>query len=411
MKVKWTYLIYLTFLLFSSCNSDLKNNEELVYKVNKSDFTITINSLGELQAEKYDRIQAPEGLREINIYNIKITDLVSEGTKVEKGDYVGRLDKSSIETKHLETAAELEKLQDNYIQAKIDSSITLSDLREEIIDLNSSFKEKQIEFEQSQYEPPATIRKFKLELNKLERSLKQNQKNYELKIEQSNSTVKNAYLRFKHYQTLMNKTKMIREQFTIVAPSDGIIIYKKERDKSKRQVGSTINPWDPVIALLPDLSEMVCITHINELDISKISIGQNAKVIVDAFPDKLFNGKVVEIANIGESMNSSSVKTFEVVVKLTEADSLIKPAMTTTCSILTNSYKNVLSVPIIGIQIEDSLKYVYLKKDKEIIKQEVITGEANEDYIIIKKGLKENDEILLAIPENSEKLHTKFIES
>lgn len=402
-------VFFFILIIGFSCTSKKEENTVNVFEVHKKDFTICVNSVGELQAEKYEKILAPEGLREINIYNIKITDLVSEGTKVQKGDYVGSLDKSSIETKLIESEAKFNELQNAYIQAEIDTSINISNSREEIIDIQSTLKEKEIELEQSKFEPPATIRKINLELEKLERSLLQKQRNYLLKVEQAKSKVKNAYLIYEHYKLLMNKTNSISDEFTIYSPSNGIIIYKRERDKSKRQVGSTISPWDPIIALLPDMSEMICKTYVNELDISKIVVGQEALVVVDAFSDKEFPGKVTEIASIGESINGSSVKVFEVIIKLTESDSLIKPAMTTTCTILVNSFQNVLSIPIIGLHVEDSLKYVFIKKNGKIIKQEVIQGESDEDFIIIKKGISDNDKILLTIPENCNKMKLKRI--
>jgi len=391
------------FLLFSciACFSTQEENTNRVYHVKNQDFSIYVHSVGELQAEKYEKICAPEGLREINIYNIKITDLVPEGTKVKKGDYVGSLDKSALETKLMEIEAQFEELQNAYLQAKIDTSMDLGNAREEIIDAQSSLKEKEIELEQSEFEPPATIRKLQLELEKLERNLIQKQRNYVLKVEQAISKVKNARLKYLHFETQLKNAKSINNEFTVYSPSNGIVIYKKERDKTKRQVGSSVSPWDPVIALLPDMKEMICKTYVNELDISKVAIGQKANIVVDAFPGKTFQGKVVEIANIGETMNGSSVKTFEVIIKLSETDSLIKPAMTTTSSILIEEFKQVLTIPVIALHIDKELKYVYVKNKGKIVKQEVVPGKSDEDFILIEEGLNKNDMILLTNPENT----------
>lgn len=403
----YKYAFYLLIVIVAACSSSQNKNNETTYKTKKQDFVIYVHTVGELQAEKYDWIGAPVELRDINVYNVKITDIVPEGTEVQKGDYVGTLDKSVLETKLIETESQYEELQNSYLQAKIDTSMDLGSAREEIIDVESSLKEKKIELEQSKFEPPSTIRKINLEIEKLERNLALKKRNYELKVEQAKSKVKNAYLKYEHYKTLLEKVKSIESNFTVHSPANGIIIYKKERDKTKRKVGSTVSPWDPVIALLPDLNEMICKTYVNELDISKVSVGQTANIVVDAFPDKSFSGNVIEVANIGETINGSSVKSFEVIIKLSQTDSLIKPAMTTTCSILIDKFDQVLTIPIIALHVENELKYVYLKENGKSIKQEIISGKSDEDFIIIEKGIKENDLVLLTIPENSRDIKIK----
>ena len=83
-----------------------------------------------------------------------------------------------------------------------------------------------------------------------------------------------------------------KNKFIIKAPSKGRVIYKKNRDGSKRQIESTISPWDPIVALLPDLTKMICKTYINEIDINKVSPDQKVIINVDAFPEKKFSGKI-----------------------------------------------------------------------------------------------------------------------
>ena len=55
-----------------------------------------------------------------------------------------------------------------------------------------------------------------------------------------------------------------------------------------------------MVATLPNLSKMISKTYINEIDISKVKIGQRVEIGVDAFPEKKFTGEVTEVANIGE---------------------------------------------------------------------------------------------------------------
>jgi len=181
-----------------------------------------------------------------------------------------------------------------------------------------------------------------------------------------------------------------------------MVIYERTWN-GKKGPGSQISSWDPIVAQLPDLSTMISKTYVNEVDINKVSIEQEVEIQVDAFPDKSFKGKVIEVANIGEQMRKFDAKVFEVTIELLETDTVLRPAMTTSNKIVTKIHDKVKFVPLETIQ-NDSLTYVFKQTDKGVIKQEVITGEFNDDKIIIKYGLKKGETVLLSIPENASDL-------
>ena len=81
-----------------------------------------------------------------------------------------------------------------------------------------------------------------------------------------------------------------------------MVIYKREWGGDKRKVGSEISPFDPVVATLPDLSSMISKTYVNEIDVSKVKVGQRVRLTVDAFPEKSYSGVVTSVANIGEQL-------------------------------------------------------------------------------------------------------------
>jgi len=109
----------------------------------------------------------------------------------------------------------------------------------------------------------------------------------------------------------------------------------------------------------------------------------------------------MEVANIGQPMPKSDAKVFEVKIKIKGYDTDLKPAMTTSNTIRTGTFREVLYIPTDAIFQNDSLRYVFLKKDK-IVKQVIDAGDENENYIIVNKGLTEGDEVLLSKPANEE---------
>jgi hypothetical protein len=169
-------------------------------------------------------------------------------------------------------------------------------------------------------------------------------------------------------------------------------------------IGATMNAWENIVAELPDLTEMISKTYINEIDISKVKVGQKVQLGVDAFPEKKFTGKVIEVANIGEQLQSSNAKVYEVRIVVNEFDSILRPAMTTKNKILTSIIDSVLFIPIEAIFNNDSVTFVYAKDGGSIKRQQVIVGQSNENEIIIKAGLQAEDEVLLVPPDKAEKL-------
>jgi hypothetical protein len=196
-------------------------------------------------------------------------------------------------------------------------------------------------------------------------------------------------------------------RFIITAPASGMIVYKREWNGEKRTVGTEINTWDLAVATLPDLSSMISKTYVNEIDISRIKVGQQVRIGVDAFPDKKFTGVVSEVANIGEQLPNTDSKVFEVVIKVNESDPIIKPSMTTSNSVIIKTFENVLYIPLEAVHTEDSLTFVYRKNG---VKQVVVLDEANENEIIVEAGLKEGDKVLLSVPEEPEKFKWEGLE-
>ncbi|MFP4022937.1 MAG: efflux RND transporter periplasmic adaptor subunit [Thiohalospira sp.] len=394
-------IVVITIIYFSSGKDPLQ--KQLSVKVEKGEFEILVTVTGELQAKKSVDIMGPSELRNsrsLRIRNIKIQDLIPEGTVVDSGDYVGELDRSEVGTNLKDLEDELETAESQYLKTQLDTTMQLRELRDQLVNLHFALEERQIVLDQSKFEPPATIRQATIDLEKAQRAYEQARDNYKLKEQQAKANMREAAIELDKSRRKVQELKDVINKFTIFAPQGGMVIYKKEWSGQKRKVGSMINPWDLTVATLPDLSAMSSKTYVNEIDISKIKKGQKVRIGVDAFPDKKYTGKVVDVANIGEQLPNTDAKVFEVLIDVDQSDSIMRPAMTTSNQIITDVYQDVLYLPLEAIHIEDSLTFVYTTTNK---KQVIVPGASNENYIIIEQGLKEGDEVYLSVPENLDK--------
>lgn len=375
-------------------------DEEVVLKtkVVKDEFIIKVTATGELKAKRSEKIRGPAGMRSARIYQTTISDMVAEGTVLKAGDYVATLDRTELDGKLKEAQTEIDKIETQLEQARIDTAIEMRGLRDQLINMKYSTKEKQLEVEQSKYEAPMVIQQAKIELERIQRDYKQLDSKYLLTQEKSEARISEIMTSLKQNTSKLERLSSLSNAFVIKAPKDGMVIYARSWN-GKVGPGSQISTWDPVVAELPDLTDMVSKTYINEVDISRVKKGQEVILQVDAFPDSKYTGKVVQVANIGEQLRNYDSKVFEVVIQVNEADSILRPAMTTSNEITTDVLEDRIFVPLESL-FSDSISYVFKQMNGKIVKQEVIAGLSNDESIIIDHGIGEGDEVYLSAPSN-----------
>jgi len=373
--------------------------EEIFVKVKKGGFKITVENSGELYAKKSVDIRGPEGLRNAQIWQVKIANIIPEGQQVKEGDFVASLDRSELIDKLRSKQADLDKANSQYTQTKLDTTLELREARDNMVNLRFSQQEKKIELQQSQYEPPATIKKAEIDLEKSERAYSQATENYLIKQRKAVARMQEAAATLSQSQQSVDFLQSLLDEFEITAPEAGMVIYSRDWGGEKRREGSSISSWDPIVATLPDMSVMVSRTYVNEVDIRKIKTGQKVTIGLDAFPEKKLTGKVIEVANVGEQRPKSDAKVFEVNIEINQKDTLLMPSMTTSNLILTEAIPTAFYVPLESLNtLGDSLTYVFKKTTTGLVRQQVKAGKANSNEIQILAGLTEEDEVLISRP-------------
>lgn len=361
-------------------------------------FISQVVTSGELQAKNSVSIMGPREMRNYRINEVKIQDLIAEGTLVKKGDYVGRLDPSQLSNSRKDLENEYTKTESQLEQVKLDTAIDMRARRDELKNLKFALEEREIEVKYSEYEPPAAQRQAEINLEKAKRAYHNALQAYGLKQAQAQAKVREVAAALAIQRDNMDKLQTLMDEFTIKAPEDGMLIYGRDWGGNKLKVGATISSWNPLIAQLPDLSVMVSRTYVNEVDISKVKKDMDVVVTIDAFPNKLLKGKVVYVANVGEERPGVTGKSFEVTVQLHETDPALRPGMTTGNRIQVLTIDHAVSVPLEAVNSRDGLYFVVVKNGLGWKLMEVALGEANDMEVCVKKGLEGGEEVLLVLP-------------
>lgn len=384
---------------------DVKGGDEaLIAKVKKGEFKVTVTSSGELKAPKFVQVTVPANANQAEQYQMKIASLVPEGTVVKAGDVVAELDRSTIASKLNDFQIALTKAEAVYEEAMLDSTLNLSKAREDIHTGELELEGKKLAKEQSKYEAPSVQRQAAIDFEKADRALSQAKTDYKTKTEQAQAKMREVGA---DRDRQLSKVKVVQDvmaAFTIKSPAPGMVIYVKEWNGKKRVVGSQVGTWDPAVATLPDLTQMESITYVNEIDIRKLSVGQPVTITLDADATKKLTGKVVQVANVGEQRPNADAKVFEVRVSIEQADTTLRPGMTTGNAIQTYAVKDVLFVPLEAVVSEGGVPYVFVKSGVSVKKQEVELGAMNDNEVVVLRGLNENDRVMLLPPANRDKL-------
>jgi HlyD family secretion protein len=141
------------------------------------------------------------------------------------------------------------------------------------------------------------------------------------------------------------------------SPINGVVTALNVEEGEFTVVG-TLNTPGTVMLTVSDLAYIEVEAEIDETDVVSVKMDQPAKITVDAFPDRIFKGKVVEIGSSAIDDGLSVLDTgtsadFKVRVLLEEDTAELKPGMTATVDIVTGTAKDVLAVPISAIVTRD----------------------------------------------------------
>ena len=174
--------------------------------------------------------------------------------------------------------------------------------------------------------------------------------NEKLLTEQSKVSAQANQLR--RESTLKNQAERL-EWTTIKAPMAGIITLLELEEGEIVTSGRSAFSQSPPLMTIVDPSKMVVKTFINEVDMERLKDGQKAEIKVDAYQNKLYEGRVYEISPSGQQQDN--IISFEVMIEVLGSPQELKPGMSTDVDIITYEEPNVLMAPIDAIINEKSV--------------------------------------------------------
>ena len=162
----------------------------------------------------------------------------------------------------------------------------------------------------------------------------------------------------KQEQAGLATTRYNLSQVIISSPMDGIVTRRNIEQGENVMVG-TMNNAGTVLLTIADMSVIEAEVEVDETDIPTVTLGQEARVTIDAVPDRTFRGRVTKIGNSPiqptGTQTTQQATNFKVVVTLEEEVPDVRPGFTCTADITTARRKSVVSVPIQALAVREML--------------------------------------------------------
>jgi RND family efflux transporter MFP subunit len=359
----------------------------------RGDLSLEVPATGSVAARRAVDIGPPsvEGL-----WDFKIARLVDEGIHVKAGDMLIEFDGQEVNRRLTEQQAEKDKAEEELNKRKLEYDIQLRDLRIRVEEArvalekarhkaevdatlmsSNDFRQAQIQLEQAAAEDQhlneklkATGQMMKAELAALETSLEK------------------ARRRLAELQAQQSALK-------ITAPSDGVVIFKRDWNGEKKQVGQSAWRME-IIMQIPDLSTLRLEAMIEESSAGGVSVGQKAQVRLDAFPELQLKGKVTSVGTVLRTKRwDTPVKVIDAIIDFEYKGEKLLPGMTATAQIEVARIPNVLLLPVRAVREKQGRAIVMIEgPDGKVVERVVRVGRRNSESLEIRDGVAEGEKVL-----------------
>jgi HlyD family secretion protein len=308
-----------------------------VETVRTRDLEAVVSASGKIQPKRLVNISADTSGRVVDL-------AVNEGDRVTKGQFLLQIDPKSLRTRVDSGAASLQAAESSLDQQR--QSVETARVQ---LDQAQKTLARQRDLWNQQLTTRESLEKAENDVRAAESSLREREKQVNAqaaRIGQERATLESA-----RYD--LSKVR-------IESPIDGIVTRRNIQEGETAVIG-TMNNAGTVLLTLADMSVIQAEVEVDETNIPNVSIGQPAKITIDALPDRTFKGHVSEIGNspiqsgtgTASTQSTTQATNFKVVVMLDEPIPDVRPGFTCTADITTATRNAVVAVPIPAVAVRE----------------------------------------------------------
>lgn len=370
--------------------------------------------------------------------DVEIRDLTPEGSRVNAGDVVVRLDTTDLEIElarvrqdHRQAQMDLQVAEGEYEEAGAEvkavaegeGALTVEEARS-----NLQRAEKKAERLRQEYENLKPLRDkgfiTRDELARTEEQLDEaeeamvlarrrtdivvqmthprEQKRAALGLSQKAAQLGLVRTKLGELQIRLDLLERLIEGCTIRARGPGLVVYEENlqvNPRRKLRIGDRVFATQGIVTI-PEVSRMQVEASVSESEVHRVSAGQAADIHVEAFPGLKLTGRVTRVGTLATTATNRPFddKRFDLVIALDPSTAELRPEMSVRADVVVGSRTNVLMVPVTAVFNNQGTRVVYVVGATGTEPRRVDLGESNDRMVEIVAGLNEGERVSLAPP-------------
>jgi HlyD family secretion protein len=408
-------------------------DDGMVVEVSRGELTARLTSSGTLKPIQAITYRSPVPGRDV-----EIRDLAPEGSRVQAGDVLVRLDTTDLEI-------ELARVRQENRQAQMDLQVAEGEWDEAgaevkavtegegaltVEEARSTLQraQKKAERLRQEYEKlrPLLDKGFitREELARTEDSLEEaeeelllarrrtevivqlshprEQKRAALVLSQKAAQLGHQRTRVSETELRLNMLTNLVDGCTIRARGPGLVVYEENLNANPRRklrIGDRVFATQGIVTI-PEVNRMLVEASVSEAEVHRVKTGQAAEIRVEAFPDLRLTGRVTRVGTLAAASPSRPFddKRFDLVITLDPTAADLRPEMTIRADVIVGSRTNVLMVPVTAVFNSQGTRVVYVTGATGTGMRPVDLGESNDRMVEIVAGLREGERVSLSAP-------------
>jgi RND family efflux transporter MFP subunit len=363
--------------------------------VERGTLEVRLRIAGSTTATDFVNITAPL-LRGPEAGPMVILRLAEPGKMVQPGDVVLEFDPQSMKDHLDDTIDGLRDRQNDVAKRKVNNELRMENLRQSLRQAKAAVDKAALDYKALDVRTDIDRELLRLALEEAQAAYKEMQSEVALTEQSLAADLRNAEISMKMEELHVERHENDLKKLVIRSPISGMVVlqtmFRPGGDQVTVAVGDRMGPGQPVMKIINPEKMMVEGT-VNQAEVTRLRIGQEAVIGLDAFPEATYRGKVYSIGAIGVGSRRENyyIRNIPVKVIIENADRRVIPDLSAFANVLVDSQPDVLLVPSSAVGEQDGKHFVYVRTPKGFEKREVKAGQSNGVQTAILEGLKEGD--------------------
>jgi multidrug resistance efflux pump len=361
--------------------------------VSRGPFARRVRVSGTTEAVRAAAAIAPR-LAGQNSPTLVITRLVKGGGRVQAGDVLVEFDPQDQARAAFDRRAEYLDLEQQIKRQLADQAASRASEDTGLTQAQNDVERARLEVLKNRFLPPIDAEKNDLALEQAQARLAALQKTYALRRKAAEADRKTLDIRRERSKNALDHAEANAERMTLRAPFQGLAIVQaafKGTQMAELQEGDEVRAGAPVVNVV-DPSAMQVRVRISQTDGGDVSVGQPARISLDAYPGLMFDGRVEQMAPMAVASSvTPAVRSFMAVVSIVGSHANLMPDLTAAVDITVEQRDTSLLLPRESVVVEPDRAWVLVRRGQSLERLPIAIGSLSAERVVVTGGLKEGD--------------------